>query len=54
MSNMQILLSIETFMNLKRFMRQVTPLQTPKTMENIENLVRELGEDATSKLPYAR
>jgi len=25
-----------------------------KTMENLENLVRELGEDAASRLPYAR
>ena len=25
-----------------------------KTMENIENLVRELGEDAASRLPFAR
>lgn len=34
--------------------RRINQAHGSKTMENIENLVRELGEDAASRLPYAR
>ena len=34
--------------------RRLNQAHGSKTMENIENLVRELGEDAASRLPYAR